>query len=166
MFVKHELNNNSSSYIDTISANSIMQVTVKADFTLTVKFINYTNPSGLCAECLTRLGDVPLNSIVPVCCDETPLRTENCNNTGESRCDTRFRWLLREYGGSLETRPEAASTDNLLFYFNHCGQSSAVCPFSEMSLTFEQGDTAFLGERNPFLASSTTPWTVSDSKQR
>ena len=142
-----------------------MQVTVKADYTLTVKFINYTNPSGLCAECLTRLGDVPLNDIVPVCCDEMPLRTDNCNNVRESRCDTRFRWILREYGGSLETRPETTSTSNTTHYFNSCGQSSAACPFSEMSQTFEEGDMAFLGEPNPFLVTSTNPWRVSDSTQ-
>ena len=127
-----------------------------ADFTLTVKFINYTNPSGLCAECNTRLGEF----IVPVCCDEMPLRTENCNNDGESRCDTRFRWVLREYGGSLQTRPEAANPKDLAYFFNPCGQSIAMCPFSEMSRTFEQGDTAFLGRSNPFLVSSTESWTV------
>ena len=75
MFVNHTLNNSSIviliQYPSAISI--IMQVTVKADFTLTVQFINYTDPSGLCAECLTILGDVPLNNIVPVCCDEMPL---------------------------------------------------------------------------------------------
>ena len=140
-----------------------MQVTVKADFTLTVKFINYTNPSGLCAECNTTLVNVnyTLDNIVPVCCNEMQLRTENCNNDKESRCDTRFRWNVREYGGSLETRPEAASPEDPPYYFNPCGQSIAMCPFSEMSRTFEQGDTAFLGRPNPFLASSTESWTVS-----
>ena len=134
---------------------------MKADFILTVKFINYTNPSGLCAECNTRLGGVPLNSIVPVCCDETPLRTENCNNDGESRCDTRFRWILREYGGSLQTRPGSGlSLTQRVYFFNPCAQAFAMCPFSEMSRTFEQGDTAFLGRSNPFLASSTESWTV------
>ena len=133
---------------------------MKADFTLTVKFINYTNPSGLCAECNTRLVNYTLDNIVPVCCDEIPLRTENCNNDGESRCDTRFRWILREYGGSLETRPEAANSVDPSYFFNPCGQSFATCPFSEMSRTFAQGDTAFLGRSNPFLASSTESWTV------
>ena len=130
---------------------------MKADFILTVKFINYTNPSGLCAECNTRLGEF----IVPVCCDEMPLRTENCNNTGESRCDTRFHWVLREYGKALQTRPGSAMSETQrVYFFNPCGQSFAMCPFSETSRTFEQGDTAFLGSSNPFLADSTESWTV------
>ena len=139
-----------------------MQINVEADFRLTVKFINYTNPSGLCAECNTRLEDTPLNDIVPVCCDEMKLQTDNCNNVGESRCDTRFRWILREYGASLETRPGSLMSpgQQVYYYFSPCGQSFAMCPFSEMSRTFEEGDIAFLGRSNPFLVNSTNPWTV------
>ena len=133
---------------------------MEADFRLTVKFINYTNPSGLCAECNTRLNDTPLNDIVPVCCDEMTLQTDNCNNVGESRCDTRFRWVLREYGASLQERLEPENPDFPEYFFTPCGQSFAMCPFSEMSRTFEEGDIAFLGEPNPFLANSTNPWTV------
>ena len=134
---------------------------MKAKFTLTVKYINYTNPSGLCAECNTTLVNDTLDNIVPVCCDEMPLRTENCNNDGESRCDTRFRWRLRKYGEFLETRPETVNQDYPAYFFNPCAQSIAMCPFNESSRTFEQGDTAFLGRSNPFLASSTASWTVS-----
>ena len=136
---------------------------MKADFILTVSYINYTNPSGLCAECNTTLVNVnfTLDNIVPVCCDEMPLQAENCNNGGESRCNTRFRWILREYGGSLDTRPGSAMSDTQrVYFFNPCGQSFAMCPFNESSRTFEQGDTAFLGRSNPFLANTTKSWTV------
>lgn len=138
-----------------------LQIFVTANFTLTVKFTHYTNPSGLCAECHTRLNLTSPNpeSIVPVCCDETAL-TENCTNTGNLSCDTRFRWILRAFGASLETRPASAlPKEPSVFNYSPCGQISD-CPFSEMSRSFEQGEMAFLGEPNPFLFNSSMPWTV------
>ena len=134
-----------------------------AKFNLTVSFTHYTNPSGLCAECNTRLNlTFPnLDTIEPVCCDES-VSTENCNNTGNSSCDTRFRWILREFGASYETRPASALPGEPSVYnYSPCGRISD-CPFSEMSQTFEQGETAFLGEPNPFLFSSSMPWAVSE----
>ena len=144
-----------------------LQIFVAANFTLTVNFTHYTNPSGLCAECSTRLNlTFPnLDTIVPVCCDETVSTentTENCNNTGNSSCDTRFRWTLREFGASFETRPASAILwETPVYNYSPCRKISD-CPFSEMSRTFEQGETAFLGEPNPFLFSSLMPWAVSE----
>ena len=113
---------------------------------LTVNFINYTNPTGLCAECLMRLDNVSYTSadqLTQVCCDDVPglfdPRFEICNNTGEARCDTRFRWTTRPFGASLETRPPSG------YHFTDCSMSSTTCPFSEMSTTFSQGPTGFLG---------------------
>ena len=140
-----------------------MQCAVRADFTLIVDFTHYTNPSGLCAECVTRLSSVAnLGQIVPVCCEEH-LLTENCNNDGSAGagCSTRFRWRLREYGASLETRSEASNLDNPAYSFNPCVMFPDICPFEEMSRTFEQGERSFLGRSNPNYLTSSTPWMVS-----
>ena len=112
-----------------------------ANFELTVKFINYTNPTGLCAECgnVTLVNVTSADQLTPVCCDESPFRSDNCNNTGEARCDTRFRWTIRPFNASLETIPNSS------YSFTDCDLSSATCPFSEMSTTFSQGPTGFLG---------------------
>ena len=133
---------------------------MSGDFVLTVNLINYTNPTGLCAECETRLENVTsADQLTPVCCDESPFRSDNCNNTGEARCDTRFRWTIRPIGASLETRPNSGYT------FTDCDLSGATCPFSEMSTTFSQGPTGFLGvAANPLPVASPptlTSWTVS-----
>ena len=128
-------------------------------FVLTVNFINYTNPTGLCAECETRLEDVTsADQLTPVCCDESPFRSDNCDNTGEARCDTKFHWTNRPFDASLETRPISS------YYFTNCTLPGATCPFSEMSTTFGQGLTGFLGvAANPLPAVSPptlTSWTV------
>ncbi len=135
---------------------------MRGEFILTVNFINYTNPTGLCAEC-----DVPLSNadlLVPVCCDEQSFRNTNCDNTGEERCDTRFRWTIRSFGASLETRPASElNADNPPYFFTDCSVSPSTCPFSEMSTTFGQGPAALLGVTdNPLSVSRTdfTVWTV------
>ncbi len=129
------------------------------EFILKVNFINYTNPTGLCAECRVGLDQVTsADQLVPVCCDEVPFSTGNCDNTGEERCDTRFRWTIRPFGASLETRPFMG------YNFTDCSMSPSTCPFSEMSTTFGQGPAALLGVRdNPLLVSRTDfiMWTVS-----
>ncbi len=113
----------------------------------------YTNPTGLCAECHTTIN-------IRVCCDELPYISGNCDNTGEERCDTRFRWTIRlfgVFGASLETRPNSG------YNYTDCAMSPSTCPFSEMSTTFNQGPTAILGVTpNPLPVSNPTfVWTVS-----
>ncbi len=141
------------------------QGAVTSEFILTVKLINYTNPTGLCAECQRPLNTSHPTDTIPVCCDEQPLKFGNCNNTGEERCDTRFRWIIRPFGASLETRPPSIpNADNPPYFFKDCTMSTSTCPFNEMSTTFGQGPTALLGVApNPLPVSSThfTVWTVS-----
>ncbi len=118
---------------------------------LFANLVNYTNPSGLCAECQMQNTSNPLNrTLGPVCCDELPYKTENCNNVGDARCDTRFRWTIRPLGTSLETRPE-----NGFAGFTDCTLSNTTCPFSEMSATFSQGEGEILGViDNPIIINS------------
>ena len=113
---------------------------MQANFEFTVRFYEYWNPTGLCAECGTN-G-------VPVCCDD-PLLTESCQNTGVFRCDTRFRYILRPFNAPLETAPNTGfpvftpSLTNL----NH--------------ETFREGGGGFLASPNPNTHTNTSPWTVS-----
>ncbi len=129
--------------------------------------VNYTNPTGLCAECAVPLSGVAsADQLVPVCCDDQPLRNTNCDNTGEGRCDTRFRWIIRPFGASLETRPPSEpNAANPPYFFTNCNNSNSTCPFSEMSTTFGQGPVALLGvTENPLPVSNKTSiiaWTVS-----
>ncbi len=104
-------------------------------------------------------------AIVPVCCDDRLLRNTNCNNTREESCDTRFRWTIRPFAASLETRPS-----NILnpgnptnYFFTNCPTSpNSVCPFPQVSTTFPQGPLGFLGvAANPLPVVSGTMWTVS-----
>ena len=129
---------------------------VRGEFILTVNLVDYTNPTGLCAECAISLSAVTsADHLVPVCCDELPFISGNCDNTGEERCDTRFRWTIRPFGASLETRPSMG------YFFTDCSMSPNTCPFSEMSTTFGQG---LLGvSPNPLRVSDFTMrmWTVS-----
>ena len=105
------------------------------------------------------------DQLTPVCCDESPFRSDNCNNTGEARCDTRFRWTIKPFGASLETRPVSEPGAAVPpYYFTDCDLPGATCPFSEMSTTFGQGPTGFLGvEANPLPVepNTLTSWTVS-----
>ena len=130
-------------------------VQIKCDFLLSVNIVNYTNPTGLCAECQTRLNTTNPEGTIRVCCDEPPFNFGNCNNTGEERCDTRFRWTIRQFDAPLETRP------GMDYYYTDCAMSPSTCPFSEMSTTFGQGPAAILGvQANPLRVSSTIAWTV------
>ncbi len=148
-----------------------MQTLVKGDFELLVNLINYTNPSGLCAECLTRLDQVTnATQLVPVCCNDEPISAGKCDNTGDTSCDTRFRWTIRPFGASLETRPARATTPSTenppppLYFFTDCTLSTNTCPFSEISATFSQGQTGFLGvTENPLVVSEPdlATWRVS-----
>ncbi|XP_064403217.1 uncharacterized protein LOC135348800 isoform X2 [Halichondria panicea] len=128
---------------------------VGGEFILTVNLVNYTNPTGLCAECQTRLINITsADQLVPVCCDELPFISGNCDNTGEERCDTRFHWIIRPFGASLETRPSMG------YLFTDCTKSPSTCPFSEMSTAFGLGPTALLGvTSNPLPVSGFTMWT-------
>ncbi|XP_064403225.1 uncharacterized protein LOC135348804 isoform X1 [Halichondria panicea] len=118
---------------------------VRTDFVLTVNLVNYTNPTGLYAERLFPLSSVrSADQLIPVCCNDRPFRNTNCNNTGEERCDTRFRWTIRPFGASLETRP-LNNPVNPPYFFTDCTISPSTCPFSEMSTTFGQGPAALLG---------------------
>ena len=137
---------------------------MSGEFILTVNLADYTNPTGLCAECQTTLDKVTsADQLVPVCCDELPFKTGNfgnCDNTGDERCDTRFRWTIRPFGAKLETRP------GMSYNFTDCSISMSpnTCPFSEMSTAFSLGPTALLGvAENPFPVSNLTivVWTVS-----
>ncbi len=143
--------------------HQLLSLQVGGEFILTVNLVNYTNPSGLCAEFLTRLDQVAsADVLVPVCCDELPFKSGNCNNIGEERCDTRFRWTIRPFGASLETRPLVSLGSP--YFFTDCTMSPSTCPFSEMSTTFGQGPTALLGVApNPLPVSRTDyiTWTVS-----
>ncbi len=137
---------------------------MSGEFILTVNLVNYTNPTGLCAECQKPLNTNNPEETIPVCCDELPFSTGNCDNTGEERCDTRFRWTIRPFGATLGTRPpsvpNADSPPN--YFFTNCAMSPSTCPFSEMSTTFGQGPAALLGVTdNPLLSNLTIVWTVS-----
>ncbi len=140
---------------------------MRGDFVLTVNFINYTNPTGLCAECAVSLSDVASADQLPppVCCDDRPFRNTNCNITGEESCDTRFRWTIRPFGASLETRPPSVPNPGnpSNYFFTNCPTSpNSVCPFPQVSTTFPQDPLGFLGvAANPLPVVSGTPWTVS-----
>ncbi len=133
-----------------IKISIIIYLQVSGEFILTVNLVNYTNPTGLCAEC---------HGLMPVCCDELPFISGNCTNTGDKRCDTRFRWTLRPFGATLETRPSMGG-----YFFTDCTMSPSTCPFNETSTAFGQGPTALLGVTpNPLPVSKTDilSWTVS-----
>ncbi len=135
------------------------------EFILTVNLVNYTNPTGLCAECQRQLTASYPTETIPVCCDELPFKSGNCDNTGEERCDTRFRWTIRTFRASLETRPTSMPNPEVPpIFFTDCTMSPSTCPFNEMSTTFGQGPAALLGVTdNPLPVSKTdfTVWTVS-----
>ncbi len=138
---------------------------MRTEFILTVNFINYTNPTGLCAECASPLSSVPrADQLIPVCCDDMPLTNTNCDNTGEERCDTRFRWTIRPFRASLETRPVTMpGAVNPPYFFTDCTfYPTFDCPFSEVNRTFLQDPLGLLGvASNPLPVMSNTTWTVS-----
>ncbi len=136
---------------------------MSGDFILWVNLVNYTNPTGLCAECQKPLNTSNPEGTIPVCCDELPYKNDNCTNTGNASCDNRFRWTIRPFGASLETRPTQPSDSNHPVYlFTDCTQNVSTCPFSEMSATFSQGPKGFLGvTENPLMMPNSSSWTVS-----
>ena len=110
----------------------------EADYEFTVRFYEFRNPLGLqCGEC--EIGGPP------ACCDDVN-RTENCINEaqadGPRRCDTRFRFLLRSFGASVETAPATGG-------FPHFTPSNGG-----NSETFNQAPGGFLGRPNPFTITS------------
>jgi hypothetical protein len=121
----------------------MLQVSIsEANFEFTVRFYAYEfhNPLGLqCGEC----G----NGGPPACCDDVQ-RTENCTNVAPHTCDTRFNFLLRPFGASVETAPTGGFPH---FTFSNGGNSE----------TFNEGPGAFLALPNPFTITSTSEWTVS-----
>ncbi len=125
---------------------------------LLVNLVNYTNPSGLCAECQPLLNISNPEERIPVCCGEKPYKSDNCTNTGDARCDTRFRWTIRPFGEFLGTRPEMGFAG-----FTDCTLSNTTCPFSEISATFSQGAREILGVTdNPIIVNSTSTSPVCD----
>ncbi len=131
-----------------MSVSTTIIIQVRANFVLTVNFINYTNPTGLCAECAVPLSNVTsADQLIPVCCDELPLRNTNCDILGPENCDTRFRWTIRPFGVSLESRPDTVhNATDAPYFFTDCTLSpTLICPFSEVSRTFLQDPLGFLG---------------------
>ena len=120
----------------------LFRLQVRSDFVLLVNLVNYTNPSGLCAECNGTFEPNKSGSaddLVPVCCDELPFTSENCDNTGEAKCDTRFRWRLRPFGSSLETRPASIAKcsshhSSIQLHTLQTYLTPDMCPFSEISV--------------------------------
>ena len=117
---------------------------MRGNYQFIIRFYEFHNPLGLqCGEC--ESGGPP------ACCDDVS-RTENCINeeqeVGPRRCDTRFRFLLRPFGASVETAPSGG--------FPHFTPSNGG-----NSDTFNQGRGGFLGFPNPFIINSTSEWTVS-----
>ena len=100
----------------------------------------FRNPLGLqCGECE--------NGGPPACCDNVG-QTENCTNVPPFYCDTRFRFLLRSFGASVETAPSRG--------FPHFTPSN-----NGNSDTFLEGPGGFLALPNPFTITSTSEWIVS-----
>ena len=116
----------------------------EANYDFTIHFYEFRNPLGLqCGQC--ESGGPP------ACCDNVN-QTENCTNededSGPHRPDTRFRFLLRPFEASVETAP---SRGFHLFTPSNGGNSH----------TFNLGPGGFLALANSFTVSSTTEWTVS-----
>ena len=123
----------------------MIQVSIsEADYNFTVRFYEFRNPFGLqCGDC--ESGGPP------ACCDDVQ-RNENCiiedAVVGPRRCDTRFRFILRPFGASVETAPTRG--------FPHYTPSNGG-----NSNTFSVGPGHFLVLSNPFTITSTSEWTVS-----
>ena len=118
---------------------------MRGNYEFTIRFYEFRNPLGLqCDKCGSG-GP-------PACCDDVD-RTENCINEDQSvgprRCDTRFRFLLRPFGASVETAPSTR--------FPHFTPSNAG-----NSMTFDEAPGGFLVLPNPFIINETREWTVSD----
>ena len=117
-----------------------MQVSVRGDYNFTIRFYEFRNPLGLqCGAC--ESGGPP------ACCDDVE-RIENCTNVRPFTCDTRFRFLLRPFGASVETAP----TGDFPYFIRSNGGNSD---------TFNEGPGGFLALPNPFTINNTSEWTVS-----
>ena len=115
----------------------LMQVSVRGDYEFTIRFNEFRNPLGLqCGDCE---DDGP-----PACCDDVE-RHESCNMTKPFTCDTRFRFMLRPFGASVETAP----TMDFPHFTRSNGGNSDV---------FNDG---FLSLANPFTITNRSEWTVS-----
>ena len=121
-----------------INYNIMMQVSIsEAKYEFTIRFYEFRNPLGLqCGQCE--------NGGPPACCDDVE-RTENCANEA---CDTRFRFILRPFGASVETAPRGRFP-----YFTPTNGGN--------SITYNEGPGGFLVLPNPFTITDTTEWTVS-----
>ena len=122
---------------------NVIQVAIsEADYTFTIHFHEFRNPLGLqCGECGSG-GP-------PACCDDVQ-RRENCNNTRPYTCDTRFRFMLRPFGASVETAPNSS----FLHYTSGEGHNTD---------TFNKASGGFLALPNPYVTSNRGDWVVSDS---
>ena len=118
-----------------------MQVsTSEANYEFIVRFYEFRNPLGLqCGECGSG-GP-------PVCCDDVQ-QNESCNMTVPFTCDTRFRFMLRSFGESVEAAPDKGFPH---FTPSHGGNSE----------TFNEGPGGLVGLPNPFTITNTSEWTVS-----
>ena len=125
-----------------LTYDSCLQVSLnEASYSFTVRFYAFRNPLGLqCDECGTSGG-------LPACCDDVQ-RRENCSMTRPFTCDTRFRFLLRPFGASVETAPNTG--------FPYFTQGSG-----DNSETFNEGPSGLFGLPNPFTFNSTMAWPVS-----
>ena len=113
----------------------------EADYDFIIHFYEFHNPLGLqCGECGSG-GP-------PGCCDDVQ-RRENCNTTKPFTCDTRFRFILRPFGASLETAPNHTS-------FPHITRGK-----DNNSYTFSEGPQGFLNLHNPFVITMRGQWLVS-----
>ena len=119
----------------------MIQVSVsEANYEFTIRFYEFRNTLGLqCGAC----G----NGGPPACCDHVQQR-ENCNMTKPFTCDTRFRFLLRPFGASVETAPSGGFP-----YFTPSNGGN--------SDTFNEAPGGFLARPNPFTINSMDEWTVS-----
>ena len=112
----------------------------EANYEFTVHFYEFRNPLGLqCGECESG-GH-------PACCDDVQ-RNENCIMTRTFTCDTRFRFLLRQFGAPVETAPSGV--------FPHFTTSNGG-----NSDKFSEGPGAVFSLPNPFIISSISEWRVS-----
>ena len=119
----------------------MVQVSIsEANHEFTVRFYEFRNPLGLqCGDCDSG-GP-------PACCDDVD-QAENCVNVAPRTCDTRFRFLLRPFGASVETAP----TTGFPHFTPSNGGNSEI---------FNEGPGGFLALPNPFTITSTSEWTVS-----
>ena len=119
----------------------MIQVSIsEADYEFSVHFYEFRNHLGLqCGECGSGGS--------PACCDDVN-RIENCINEvkGPLRCDTRFRFILRPFGASVETAPDG--------HFPHYNAGN----FIPNSITFTE---KFQNLPNPYTITNATEWAVS-----